>query len=121
MSLEETLRQLLREELERIEARLAERVAARLETLATQPRGDRLLRPEEAAKLTGYSRDTIAKWARTGMLKRYGTARALRVSYQELQDLLAKGVSVAQNDDVETDALSDAAIDALALKRAARG
>lgn len=84
MSIEDTIRAIVREELQRHEDRLVHRL------LEQRPAaGDQLLRPTQAAKLTGYSADTILRWAREGRLTRHGTIRAVRVSEAELRALVA--------------------------------
>ncbi len=88
MTLEDTLRQIIREELAGVEARLAERLRAQ----PAGTSGDRLLKPTEAERLTGYSRETILGWVRAGKLQRHGTIRGVRVSEADLRAFLSRAV-----------------------------
>ena len=86
MSFEETFRMIVREELDRREERIAERVAARIQSLVTKS-DDRLIGPDD--DLSGYSWETVKRWIRDGHLKRYGTTKRVRVSERELRAFLA--------------------------------
>jgi hypothetical protein len=91
MSIEETIRMALREELERHEERVAERVAAKLrDTPSTTSGEDRLISPTEAHRLFGYAPETLRKWAAAKVIRRFGTIRAARYSERELRAHIAK-------------------------------
>jgi hypothetical protein len=115
-SLEETLRHIVREEMERREERFLERITERVRATASPSTdGDRLLGPHD--DLCGYSWETIKKWISQGKLKRHGTRRAARVSERELKGYLARnGAAEGDGDDP-----GDAKILELARERAARG
>lgn len=118
MSFEETIRQLFREELDRREAGMAQRIAALVRAeLAGSANGDRLLGPAEIKQATGYSADAVKRWAREGKIKRYGTSRAFRVSERELRDYLAKRPA---GPSVTSGTLGDAEILEMAKAKAAR-
>lgn len=117
MSFEETLRQVIREELERNEERVAARVAEKLRGSEPTAAGDRLLRLTEAQELFGYAPETLRKWIAEKRLTRFGTVRATRVSEREVRALLAKKqqTTSGQAPPTEADILE------LARARAARG
>jgi hypothetical protein len=121
MSFEETLRQIIREEVARLEPKVAERVVGLLrdQPVAVASAGDRLLRPGQAGADFGYSPDTILKWMRQGKLKRHGTIRGARVSERELRRYLATALA-AKNGDAP-DELDDDKILELAKEKAVRG
>ncbi len=125
MSFEETLRQIIREEVARLEPKVAERVVGLLRdqpvavAVASASAGDRLLRPGQAGADFGYSPDTILKWMRQGKLKRHGTIRGARVSERELRRYLATALA-AKNGDAP-DELDDDKILELAKEKAVRG
>lgn len=52
------------------------------------PFGRQLLTPAEAAYATGYKKTAIRYWIQVGYLHRYGTARALRVHWDQLAELM---------------------------------
>lgn len=109
-SIEDTMRQVFREELARHEERSADRIAERVKALVAT--GDRLLGPND--DLSGYSWATVKRWVRLGLLKRYGKSRSLRVSEIELRIFLAKHESTGMK------APTDADIHDLAVERANR-
>jgi hypothetical protein len=111
MNFEETIRLVLREELERSESRIAARVAERVQSPASVS-GDRLLRPTDVRQMFGYAPETVRKWVAARKLTRFGTARSTRVSERELRAFLA-----TRKTDGE---LSEEEILTIARERAAR-
>lgn len=85
MSLEETLRQIVREELR---AALNERPAP------SAP--DELLTTKQAAEVAKVQPATIRAWARGGELKRYGTAKKARWRRSEVLALKPKPSAAAE-------------------------
>lgn len=115
MSIEETIRQAVREATEPLRAELAQIRAALSNT--TAPAGDRLLKASEVEHVTGYSSETVKRWVRENKLKRHGTERAWRVSERELRQYLAKAKAPAAP---EGGPLTEAQIIELAHEKARR-
>lgn len=119
MSIEETLQRIIREELARMEPRLAERVAGMLQgSKAANDTGDRFLDEAGCAAICPYSWATILEWIAEGKLKRYGTIRRALVSERELRCYLSGRAAV----DVESQSaeLDDAGIIEMAKQKVAR-
>lgn len=112
MSFEETVRAIVREEISRAMKEVSPSVPA-----CSVSSGADLLRIAEASKRFGYSKETISRWVRAGVVKRYGTERSVRVSEREV----LKYLSTAKAAKDVSASLTDEQIMALARKRAASG
>jgi excisionase family DNA binding protein len=75
MSIDEAIRQAVREEL---------REALKSFRAPAPATPDELLSVERAAELADVSKATIRRWVEQGLLKRYGSGRALRVRRDEV-------------------------------------
>ena len=83
--IEDTIRTIVRDELERFGARVGgQQAGAPTATASLEEADDCVLGKTAAEKLSGLSWETIKKLMRQGTLTRYGTPRAARVSKNEL-------------------------------------
>ncbi len=103
--LDDAIRRVIREELERERPQLAQEAAARvLERLSMDRAAERFLAPREAGELVGYSAETICELIASGHLQRYGRGRP-RVKLSELiaymEGRATRTVGEAANDDHE--------------------
>lgn len=83
MTIEDTIRTVVREEIRAAVRELAEELRG-----ATAPAGH-LLSYAEAAVYTGFGTSTIQDMVRSGRLNKYGEGRRVRVSREELDRIMA--------------------------------
>ena len=104
MSLEESVRAVVREEMKRV---LREELRAAIEQLGAAPNaGNEFLSVKEAAELTRVSEATVREWMTRG-LKRYGQGHVVRIRRAELLLFLSSGTDNAGEDiDIEDHAIA---------------
>ena len=104
MSLEESMRTVVREEMKRV---LREELRAAIEQLRAAPNADNeFLSVKEAAELTRVSEATVRDWMTRG-LKRYGRGHVVRIRRAELLLFLSAGKDSAGEDvDIEDHAIA---------------
>ncbi len=104
MSLEESVRAVVREEMKRV---LREELRAVIEQLRAAPNAaNEFLSVKEAAELTRVSEATVREWMTRG-LKRYGQGHVVRIHRAELLLFLSAGTDNASEDiDIEDHAIA---------------
>ena len=104
MSLEETVRAVLREEMKRV---LREELRSAIEQLRAAANAEsEFLSVKEAAELTRVSEATVRDWMTRG-LKRYGQGHVVRIRRTELLRFLSAGTDSAGKEiDIEEHAIA---------------